>query len=387
MKKKMLLNLAILLSISFSTTAFAAEEGTYKSKAGITPDSIFYKLEIGIENLKLKLMKSGDSKIQYLLNLQEERVGEIEQLVDKNKSALVDKSVTVLEDDSTELSNEINKLTENQNITDADADKVATEDTTIAEKADSDIEKADSEIEKINTEIDGFNKNSLEVLNKVKDKLPEQSFEKVTQVIEMQQAKKEAVKAMVESRHELNAAKKELVEAKNALKKAEQSGNKEEIEKAQVALQDAIKQYDGKKEAWITAKENQKEVIMNNKIGKGHAKTADESKEDKSKTDEDKTEASSSSTSVDNDADVNNTATSTTTEVTQSKEAKEAKKESPSSLGSQNNNSQAVVKKVEEKKEAKVETSKVEEEKVKSNNASLKAQESRENGKESGKRD
>lgn len=386
MKKKMILNLAILLSISFSTTAFAAEEGTYKSKAGITPDSIFYKLDTGIESLKLKLTKSGDSKIQYLLKIQEERLGEIEQLVEKDESALVDKSITVLEDDSTELSNEINKLTENQDTADVDAEKVATEDATVTEKTDSEIEKTNSEIKKITTEVDDLNKNSLEVLNKVKDKLPQQSFEKITQVIEMQQAKKEAVKAMVQSRHELNAAKKELVEAKNALKKAEQSGNKEEIEKAQVTLQDAIKQYDGKKEAWITAKENQKEVIMNNKIGKEHTKTADESKEDKSKTDEDKTEVSSSNTSVDNDADVNNTAKkSTTTEVTQSK-VKEAKKESPSSLGSQNNNSQAAVKKVEEKNEAKVETSKIEEEKVKSNNASSKAQESKENGKESEKK-
>ncbi|GIM29046.1 hypothetical protein CPJCM30710_17120 [Clostridium polyendosporum] len=378
MKKKMLLNLAILLSISFSTTAFAAEEGTYKSNAGITPDGIFYKLDITAENFKLKLMNSGDNKIQYLLKIQEERLGEIEQLVEKNKVVLADKPITILEDASNKLSAEVDKLTENENITDIDTDieKVVTEDTAITEKT-------DSEIEKITTKVDDFNKNSLEVLNKVKDKLPEQSFEKITQVIEMQQAKKEAVKEMVESRHALNTAKKELIEAKKALKEAEKSGNKEEIEKAQGTLQDALKQYDEKKNVWNIAKENKKEVIMKNKIGKGHMKTTDESKDDKSKTDEDKTEVSSSNTSVDNDADVNNTATNSfTTEVTQ----KEEKKESPSSLRNQNNNSQASIKKVEEKQETKVETSKIEEEKVKSNSASSKSQENRGNGKESEKK-
>jgi len=69
MKKSITLLTALALATTINTNTLAAGEVSLKDKAGITPDSIMYKLDCSIDNFKIKLSKDGESKIKLLIML------------------------------------------------------------------------------------------------------------------------------------------------------------------------------------------------------------------------------------------------------------------------------------------------------------------------------
>ncbi len=68
---------------------FAQDE---EQKAGITPDSIFYKLDVFFDNAKVFFTPSSLGKAKIRLNIMQERAAEMNMMVQKNKTAEVKKA-------------------------------------------------------------------------------------------------------------------------------------------------------------------------------------------------------------------------------------------------------------------------------------------------------
>lgn len=256
MKKRFILILSLFFSMSLSMPAFAAETTTpsnnttatenYRSYAHILPGSIFYSIDEVLDNLSVKFANTPSDKIEKLLKVERERLGDIQVLIDSKKTDLGLKTLNSLKTLSDETSTEISSILNDSNTSEAE---LKTLDTAIK-----DVEK--------------FNANSADALNALKNKLSKNAFEKFSAVAEMQAKRKEAVKQMVTARHELNNAKKAVNTAKKALAKAIKSGDSAAIEKAKADLAAANITLSEKKTAFENAKKNKHEVIKNTKLGK-----------------------------------------------------------------------------------------------------------------------
>lgn len=273
MKRKFILALSLFFTMSLSVSAFAAENTTstaenttatenYKSYAGITPGSIFYSLDEALDNLSVKLASTPSDKIEKLIEIERERLGEIQTLIDSKKVDLGVNTLDALKTLANQTSTQINSILN---------DSTTTEDGT--KNTDTAIKDAEN-----------FNAASSIALDKLKDKLPENAAKKVAAVAEMQSAKKAAVQQMVIARHELNAAKKAVTTAKKALADATKSGDTAAIEKAKADLAAANTSLVEKKTAFDNAKKNKSEVIKNEKVGKGHKTQKDDSADTEDKT-------------------------------------------------------------------------------------------------------
>lgn len=290
MKRKLILALSLLFTMSLSVSAFAAENTTanaentataenYKSYAGITPGSIFYSLDKALDNLSVKLASTPSDKIEKLIEIERERLGEIQTLVDSKKVDLGVNTLDALNALADQTSTEINSILNDNNISED-----GTKNTDMAIK-----------------DAEDFNAASSTALNELKDKLPENAAKKVAAVAEMQSAKKAAVQQMVAARHELNTAKKTVTTAKKALADATKLGDTAAIEKATSDLETANAVLLEKKTAFDNAKKNKSEAIKNSKVGNGH-----KAKKDDNSSVGDKTTDSSETNTT------NNTSTNTT---------------------------------------------------------------------------
>lgn len=289
MKKKFILALSLFFSMSLSVPAFAAENTTtadntsttenYKSYAGITPGSIFYSLDEALDNLSVKLANTPSDKIEKLLEVERERLGEIQTLMDSKKIDLGVETLTALKTLSDETSTDINSILNDNNASETDVKNV---DTAIKD-------------------VENFNTNSVDTLNALKNKLPKNASEKVAAVAEMQTKRKEAVKQMVTARHELNDAKKAVTTAKKALADAAKSGDAAAIQKAKADLDAANTTLSEKKTAFENAKKNKSEVIKSTKVGKGKNTTKNKD-----------TDADESTTNTENTAPATGTSDTTT---------------------------------------------------------------------------
>lgn len=228
---------AVLVSMNGSK-AFAAEESTLKAEAGITPDSILYPIDKAIDNLKIALSFSDEAKAETLVTVAEERLGESEAMVQEGKTDLVDEAIKGYNDNMEEAGEIFETVLEN--------------------KGASTDEKTTEKLEELEKTIQAKQMKSLQVLTNLQSKLGDKAKEVIARVIEMQTAKKEAVKAMVEERHRLNALRKSMNEAKGALQKAKEAGDAAAIEAAQAAFDDSEKSYE-------TAKETMKKVFEEKK--------------------------------------------------------------------------------------------------------------------------
>lgn len=279
MKRKFILGLSLFFTMSLSVSAFAAENTTdnYKSYAGITPGSIFYSLDQALDNLSIKLASSPSDKVEKLLQIERERLGEIQTLIDDKKVDLGVETLDSLKALADQTSTEINSI--------------LTDSSTSGDEA--------AKVDEVVKDAENFNTNSADTLNALKDKLPQNAAQKVAAAAEMQTAKKEAVKQMVTAIHELNTAKKAVNTAKKALDDATKSGDAAAIEKATADLNAANTVLAEKKTALDTARKNKSEVIKNTKLGNGHKKNTTTTTEDKdTSTDTDENTTSTGSTTT-----------------------------------------------------------------------------------------
>lgn len=298
MKKKFILALSLFFSMSLSMPAFAAENTTtadntsatenYKSYAGITPGSIFYSLDEALDNLSVKLANTPSDKIEKLLEIERERLGEIQTLIDSKKIDLGVETLTALKTLSDETSTEINSILNDNNASETD------------------VKTVNAAIK----DVENFNTNSVDTLNALKNKLPKNASEKVAAVAEMQAKRKEAVKQMVTARHELNDAKKAVTTAKKALADATKSGDAAAIEKAKTDLDTANTTLSEKKTAFENAKKNKSEVIKSTKVGKG--KNTNKNKD--TDADENTTNTENTAPATGTETGTSDTTTNTTTE-------------------------------------------------------------------------
>lgn len=228
---------AVLVSINPSK-AFGLEESTLKAEAGITPDSILYPIDKVIDNLKVAASFSDEAKVETLVTVAEERLGESEAMAQEGKTDLVDEAIKGYNDNMEEASEIFETVLEN--------------------KGTSTDEKTTEKLEELEKTIQDKQMKSLEVLTNLQSKLGDKAKEVIARVIEMQTAKKETVKAMVEERHRLNALRESMNEAKGALQKAKEAGDAAAIEATQAAFDDSEKSYE-------TAKETMKKVFEEKK--------------------------------------------------------------------------------------------------------------------------
>lgn len=228
---------AVLVSMNPSK-AFGLEESTLKAEAGITPDSILYPIDKVIDNLKVAASFSDEAKVETLVTVAEERLGESEAMAQEGKTDLVDEAIKGYNDNMEEASEIFETVLEN--------------------KGTSTDEKTTEKLEELEKTIQDKQMKSLEVLTNLQSKLGDKAKEVIARVIEMQTAKKEAVKAMVEERHRLNALRQSMNEAKGALQKAKEAGDAAAIEATQAAFDDSEKSYE-------TAKETMKKVFEEKK--------------------------------------------------------------------------------------------------------------------------
>jgi hypothetical protein len=207
--------LTVFLAASTITPAFAAGE-TQTKGAGITPDSILYPVDKAIEAIQLALTSSNIKKAELLAQNAEERLAEVQAMLDKNKIDIAKNTAEDYSETAEKADDEVQKA----------SDKAAnTED---AKKA----EALKAEIDKFLEEHKDVQKHSVEVLEGLLTKLPEEARAKVAANIVKQTLHSEAVKKFV-------AAKKQKKEAEKALDDAKKTGDQAKIAEAQKAL-DAI---------------------------------------------------------------------------------------------------------------------------------------------------
>ncbi|GKU26108.1 DUF5667 domain-containing protein [Clostridium folliculivorans] len=311
MKKKYVLALSLMFSLSFSVPAFAADTTTnkttdYKSYAGLTPNSIFYPLDKAIENIQLRFTKDPNKKIEKLLEIQKERLGEIQTLVEKDKKNLVPIALEGLEYATSQTQTETAKIITDTNVSKpiTDSDTTTSDNTTTAGST-SELDKEIAAIDSTTKSIENTNTDSIEILDSIKDQLPQEEQDKLSAVVEMQKQKKEAVKQMVSAIHDLNTARKQVNEANKALKDATKSGDSSAIAKAQETLNVANEAFTQKQTALETAKANKQLVVHQAKVGKGSDATSKEPNSDDKVTTEPSTESESSNSSANTEGSSN----------------------------------------------------------------------------------
>lgn len=254
MKKIGVLLTSIIVASSLGTTALADTAGDASVKtAGVTPDSIFYPIDLALDNLRVALAKGNFEKAQLELKIADERLSESIIMSIKSKPSLAIKAA--------EKYNETINNVQTALQTKLSDDKTAIDDKTAASAEE--LEAA------LSTEQD----KASEALKDIQNKLPEESKKDISSVIEMQTQKKAAVKAMVEARHSLNAAKHDLQEAVTGLKKAEKTTNTEAITAAKAEISKIQTKYDKAKADFTTAFKDKQDAIKNANTSKKAAVT------------------------------------------------------------------------------------------------------------------
>ncbi|KGK87928.1 DUF5667 domain-containing protein [Clostridium sp. HMP27] len=245
MKKSITLLTALAIVATINTNTFAAGEVSLKDKAGVTPDSIMYKLDCLVDSFKIKLSKNGEAKIKLLLNIAQERLGESQAMAEEGNEELAKESVEKYEENMQEAEKALEEMQEDTVIGDESqddkdlADEENAEDTEVVEN---------EELEEIEDKILENQKNSIEVLKIVKDKVSENAQDVIAKVIEMQTQKVEAMTEIKQAREELKEAKRELNTVKDSLNEANESGDDEAIKLAKDSYEKSLTDYNKQKE-------------------------------------------------------------------------------------------------------------------------------------------
>lgn len=278
MKKilSILVTAVFILTTTF-TTAFAADDTTVNANAGITPDSILYPIDKLIEEIQLALTFNDVDKAKVLAQDAEERLAEVQVMMNEGKITYADTTATDYTKTVEQSNDIIQKIvdaedqTQGTQVTETNGDETTTGSTenggtvtttnngtttpidnsstgttptdnnsTVTPPTDNSgtTNSALDELLKKNLELQ---KNSVNVLAALLNKLPEQSKEAVMAAIVKQIMRTEAVRDFVEAKKAYNDGRKDVHEAEKSLKDAEKSGDQSKIEAARTALDDANK--------------------------------------------------------------------------------------------------------------------------------------------------
>lgn len=259
MKKVMILVTSIVVTMSLGSSVFAYDAATLTGQAGITPDSILYSADKAVDNLKVTLSSSEEDKANTLSEIAEERLGESEVMTSEDKQDLANTALTDYENTMNEAQTKIEDAVD-KTQTSGDEDKL-------------------KDVENIESKIIDKQKNSLAVLSKLQDKLPDKAKATVAKVIEMQTAKRNALIAVKKERQVYNDAKKQYNEAKAALETAKQSGDEAAIKAAEDLLQQKKLALDTEKQNLAKAVEAKKETSKIN-VGKATKENKGQTKKD-----------------------------------------------------------------------------------------------------------
>lgn len=208
--KKILFIIILLLS----TTIVAAQE------AGTTPDNIFYGLDRAMESLRLAVTLNSGKKAELYLKYAEERLAELEEMVEKGKTKHVEKLIKARD----KLLNKTMKRIEK-------------------------LEEKGKDVSELVAKVEEMHAKHITVLQGLLEKVPEQAREHIQHAIEMSSRSK-AVEAITKEKQETKAEGME-VEEKKPGEKPEVPG-KEEAEKPETPkkpgeTEDVPKEEPGKK--------------------------------------------------------------------------------------------------------------------------------------------
>lgn len=81
----MKLHILVVVVILSLSTVIAQHDTDEIDNAGITPDSIFYGLDIAIERVRLAFTFGDENKINYGLEKADERLNEVREMIHENK--------------------------------------------------------------------------------------------------------------------------------------------------------------------------------------------------------------------------------------------------------------------------------------------------------------
>lgn len=238
---------ATALILGLGKNVYAAEQETFKDKAGTVPGSILYKADRKIEDLRLAFTKEVEKKAQIIEELNNERLAESEvMLEDKNieQAEKLIKEIMANQDKLMELIADIEKL----------GDLNLNENTT----------------------------KFIEELEKIKEMLPEEMQKNIEKVIKKQKLKEDFIEKQKDMKDKIKDTKDEIKEIEEEIKKMEKEGKdttelKNKLEKHKNALGALEKEYE-------TIKENTNN--SNNNIDKDEDKDDNEEEDDGEEEDE-----------------------------------------------------------------------------------------------------
>lgn len=292
MRKITILVASVVMTLSIGSTTFAANTATLKDRAGITPDSILYPADKTVDSIKVTLCFSDETKADKLSQIAEERLGESEVMVSKNKKELAD---TTLNDYQSNMDAAENKIEDaiNNNQTIDNQDKL-------------------KRLEYIESKITDKQKKSLDVLAALQNKVGDKAKDVVAKVIEMQTAKRDAILALRKERTVYNNTKKQYNEAKAAIEKAKKSGDETAIKAAENLLQQKQQALDIEKQNLTKVIETKKEASKIS-VGKLIKETKEQTKKDSQNNENTQTGETSTTTSTTTDTTTIDTTTTDTT--------------------------------------------------------------------------
>ncbi|UZQ51250.1 DUF5667 domain-containing protein [Clostridium kluyveri] len=306
MKKITILAASVIMTLSIGGTTFAANTATLKDRAGITPDSILYPADKTVDSIKVTLCFSDETKADKLSQIAQERLGESEVMVSKNKKDLAD---TALNDYQSNMDAAENKIEDaiNNNQTVDNQDKL-------------------KKLEYIESKITDKQKKSLDVLAALQNKVGDKAKDVVAKVIEMQTAKRDAILALKKERTVYNNTKKQYNEAKAAIEKAKKSGDETTIKTAEDLLQQKQQALDIEKQNLTKAIETKKEASKIS-VGKLIKETKEQTKKDSQNNENTQTGETSTTTSTTTDTTTTDTTADSTVTNSTSVTSKNAKKQ------------------------------------------------------------
>ncbi|KPU42861.1 hypothetical protein OXPF_36290 [Oxobacter pfennigii] len=291
MKRKLsLLLTAVFLSTSVFNGASAAESGTLKAAAGITPDSMIYPVERAAEDIHLALISDLVKEAQLLTGIAGERLAEAQVMIEKGNAEKAEQvtkdyietmnkinqtvqtavdeasqedaaqaeaaektgtevaAANTAETDDTASQNTSadNGAAENTSAGSTAAETTAASDVTTAKAETPTVTPAEDKNETLNEILDAIleknielQKNSIDVLASVLEKLPENAKTEITMILVKQSIQTEAVKEFVAKKKEYIEAKKEVAESLLNLSQASKSGDEALVEAAQLSYEAA----------------------------------------------------------------------------------------------------------------------------------------------------
>lgn len=203
------------VAVQAAGTENANDTTAVKSTAGITPDSVFYKVDKLLDDVKVALSFGDVSKAQSLMKVAEERLAESKVMAEAGKADLAVKALNANIDALSNAESKVKDATKNEKDGDSESKK----------------SKLDRTLEQLVEQYDMSKKESDALETLAKTLISGTSYSSVEN---MQIAKKVAVAKMVDARHAVN-------DARQAYHKYPTDANKKLLDEASATLESAVK--------------------------------------------------------------------------------------------------------------------------------------------------